>query len=124
MTFYTQFGRNQRPGHHQSKDCLYQCSETNVMQFFFSLLRIKGPYMFRALHAHPQEALSKSHLVYCARVMPVGCCFFSGGGRRGAHIPKHFVNLTGESKNFKMLEFPLNQLQTCYVYLCDVLSFM
>jgi hypothetical protein len=34
------------------------------------------------------------------------------------------VNLTGESKNFKMLEFPLNQLQTYYGYLCDLLSFM
>jgi hypothetical protein len=30
------------------------------------------------------------------------------------------VNLTGESKNFKMLEFPLNQLQTYYGYLCDL----
>jgi hypothetical protein len=28
------------------------------------------------------------------------------GGRRGTCTPKHFVNLTGESKNFKMLEFP------------------
>jgi hypothetical protein len=37
--------------------------------------------------------------------------------------PKHFVNLTGESKNFKMLEFPLNQLQTYYGSLCDLLSF-
>jgi hypothetical protein len=46
------------------------------------------------------------------------------GGRRGARTPKHFVNLTGESKNFKMLEFPLNQLQTYYGYLCDLLSFM
>jgi hypothetical protein len=33
--------------------------------------------------------------------------FFSGGTR----TPKHFVNLTGESKNFKMLEFPLNKLK-------------
>jgi hypothetical protein len=46
------------------------------------------------------------------------------GGRRGTHTPKLFVNLTGESKNLKMLEFPLNQLQTYYVYLCDLLSFM
>jgi hypothetical protein len=30
------------------------------------------------------------------------------------------VNLTGESKNFKMLEFLLNQLQTYYGYLCDL----
>jgi hypothetical protein len=29
--------------------------------------------MFRALLAHPQEALNKRHLVYCVRVMSVGC---------------------------------------------------
>jgi hypothetical protein len=29
--------------------------------------------MFRALLAHPQEALHKRHLVYCVRVMSVGC---------------------------------------------------
>jgi hypothetical protein len=51
-------------------------------------------------------------------------CFFFLGGCRGTRTPKHFVNLTGESKNFKMLEFPLNQLQTYYGYLCDLLSFM
>jgi hypothetical protein len=36
-------------------------------------------------------------------------CFFLGGGR-GTRTPKHFVNLTGESKHFKMLELrvPLN----------------
>ena len=27
--------------------------------------------------------------------------FFSGGGHRVTRTPKHFVNLTGESKNFK-----------------------
>jgi hypothetical protein len=32
------------------------------------------------------------------------------GGRRGTRTPKHFVNITGESKNFKMLDFPLNKL--------------
>jgi hypothetical protein len=32
-------------------------SETNEMQFLFNLLRIKGPYMFGASLAHPQEAL-------------------------------------------------------------------
>jgi hypothetical protein len=37
------------------------------------------------------------------------------GGRRGTCTPKHSVNVTGESKNFKMLEFPLNQLQTYYM---------
>jgi hypothetical protein len=30
-----------------------QYSETNVMHFLFSLLRITGLYMFRALLAHP-----------------------------------------------------------------------
>jgi hypothetical protein len=29
--------------------------------------------MFQALLAHPQEALHKRHLVYCVRVMSVGC---------------------------------------------------
>jgi hypothetical protein len=29
--------------------------------------------MFGALLAHPQEALYKQHLVYCVRVMSVGC---------------------------------------------------
>jgi hypothetical protein len=53
--------------------CVYQYSETNVMQFLFSLLRIKGLYTFRALLAQPQEALHKMQLVYCVRVMSVGC---------------------------------------------------
>jgi hypothetical protein len=50
----------------------YQYSETNVMYFLFSLLRIKGLYMFRTLLVHPQEALHRQHLVYCVRVMSVG----------------------------------------------------
>jgi hypothetical protein len=29
--------------------------------------------MFRALLAHPQEALNKRHLVYCVRVLSGGC---------------------------------------------------
>jgi hypothetical protein len=36
---------------------VYQYSETNVMHLLFNLLRIKGLYIFRALVAHPQEAL-------------------------------------------------------------------
>jgi hypothetical protein len=48
-------------------------SETNVMHFLFSLLRIKCLYMFRALLVHPQEALHKQHLIYSVRVMSVGC---------------------------------------------------
>jgi hypothetical protein len=42
------------------------------------------------------------------------------GGRRGTRTPKHFVSVTGECKTFKMLEFPLNQLQTYYGYLCNL----
>jgi hypothetical protein len=29
--------------------------------------------MFRALLAHPQEAIHKRNLVYCVRIMSVGC---------------------------------------------------
>jgi hypothetical protein len=43
------------------------------MHLSFSLLRIKGLYMFRALLAHRQEALQKRHLVNCVRIMSVGC---------------------------------------------------
>jgi hypothetical protein len=50
-----------------------QYNETNVKHLSFSLLRIKDLYMFRALLAHPQEALHKRHLVYCVRIMSVGC---------------------------------------------------
>jgi hypothetical protein len=37
-------------------------------------------------------------------------CFFFVGERRGTRTRKHFVNLTRESENFKLLEFPQNQL--------------
>jgi hypothetical protein len=47
--------------------------KTNLMHFLFNLLRIKGFYMFHAFSTHPQEALNKRHLVYCVRVMSVGC---------------------------------------------------
>jgi hypothetical protein len=51
----------------------HQYSKTNAMQYLFSLLRIKGLYMFRALLAYLQEALHKRHLIYCVHVMSVGC---------------------------------------------------
>jgi hypothetical protein len=41
--------------------------------FLINLLGISSLYMFRAVLAHPQEALNKRHLVYCVRVMSVGC---------------------------------------------------
>jgi hypothetical protein len=43
------------------------------MQFLLNLLSMKRHYMFRALLAHPQEALHKLHLVYGVHVMSVGC---------------------------------------------------
>jgi hypothetical protein len=52
---------------------IFQYIEPNVVHFLFSLLRIKGLYMFRALLAHLQEAIHKRQLVYCVRVMSVGC---------------------------------------------------
>jgi hypothetical protein len=52
---------------------VYQYNETNMMHFWFNLLRIKGLYMFRALLAHHQEPLHKLHLVYCMRIMSDGC---------------------------------------------------
>jgi hypothetical protein len=67
------------------------------MHFLFSLLRIKGLYMFRALLAYPQEVLHKRHLVYCVRVMSVGCyqdwsgtAFHSNPG----HLAQTMMNLT------------------------------
>jgi hypothetical protein len=56
------------------------------MHFLFSLLRIKGLYMFRALLAHLQEALHKRQLVYCVRVMSAGCCQGWSGTRLHVHI--------------------------------------
>jgi hypothetical protein len=53
--------------------CVFQHSETNMMHLLFSLLRIKGLYMFRALLSHSQEGLHKRHLVYDVRVMSVSC---------------------------------------------------
>jgi hypothetical protein len=47
-----------------------------MMHFLFSLLGIKGLYMFRALLAHPQDASNKRHLVYCVHVTSVGCTWY------------------------------------------------
>jgi hypothetical protein len=49
----------------------YQYSETSVMHFSFDLLRIKGLYMFRALLAHPQEAIHK--LTYARNILNAVC---------------------------------------------------
>jgi hypothetical protein len=44
-----------------------------VIYFTFNLLRIKGLYMFLPLLGHSQEVLHKRHLIYCVRIMSVGC---------------------------------------------------
>jgi hypothetical protein len=67
----------------------------------------------------PADTGAYLYIVCVFVCMCISSAFFLGG-RRGMHTPKHFVNLMGESKNFKMLEFPLNQLQTYYGYLCDL----
>jgi hypothetical protein len=50
-----------------------QYNEINAMHFSLNLLRITSIYVFRALLTHPQEALNKLHLVYCVRIISVGC---------------------------------------------------
>jgi hypothetical protein len=52
---------------------VYQYSGTNVTHFLLNLLIIKGLYILWALLANPQEVLQNQHLVYCVRVMSVGC---------------------------------------------------
>jgi hypothetical protein len=52
---------------------VHQYNEANVMHILFSLLRINGLYMYRALLAHRQEALHRQQLAYCVHVMSVGC---------------------------------------------------
>jgi hypothetical protein len=75
------------------------------------------------IHTGHINTLCGQNVVFVNFKLVVHSAFFLGE-RKGTRTPKHFVNLTGESKNFKMLQFPLNKLQTCYGYLCDLLSFM
>jgi hypothetical protein len=65
-------------GTHFYTNYTHQYSETNVMHILFIWLRIKTLYIFRALLAHLQEALHKQYLVYCVRVMSVGCTRIGG----------------------------------------------
>jgi hypothetical protein len=65
---------------------VYQYSETNVMHFLFNLLR-----MFRALLAHPQEVVYKRYLVYCVRVMSVGCARINEAKWHNKHATYHQV---------------------------------
>jgi hypothetical protein len=49
----------------------HQYNKNNVVRFSFNLLRIKGLYMFRALLAHPQEALQ--NLIWILRACNISC---------------------------------------------------
>jgi hypothetical protein len=51
----------------------HQYNGTNVMHFFIQFSENQGPLHFLGLLAHPQEALHKRNLVYCVRIMSVGC---------------------------------------------------
>jgi hypothetical protein len=75
--------------------------------------------MYYHYHCHNVHFLSQYGNTLCYKQWVNISAFFLGRCR-GPRTPKHFVNLTGESKTFKMLEFPLNQLQTYYGYLCDL----
>jgi hypothetical protein len=55
------------------KIMLDQDITTDVMHFLFIVLRIKDLCMFRVLLAHLQDVLHKRHLIYCVRVISVGC---------------------------------------------------
>jgi hypothetical protein len=57
---------------------LRQYSETNVMNFSFNLLRIKGLYMFRGLLTHPQEALGML-CACCVSWLNLGLSFSNPG---------------------------------------------
>jgi hypothetical protein len=64
-----------------------QHREIDVMYILFSLLRIKGLYMFQALLAHLQEALHKQHLVYRVSTLEVykNICLY-------IFVPIRFIN--------------------------------
>jgi hypothetical protein len=55
------------------------------MQFLLGLLRSMGHYKFRALPTHTQDVLHKRHLVYCVRVMTVGCTAISAANLHNTH---------------------------------------
>jgi hypothetical protein len=64
--------------------------------------------MFRALLAHPQEALYKRHLVYCVHVMSVGCT------RTGVEVVSQVVSIACLSSG-GAIQVALCILHACYV---------
>jgi hypothetical protein len=81
-----------------------------------------SPWRMRFLNAFTLTIITTTIIITILLLLLLSVFFL--GGRRGTRTPKHFVNLTGERKNFKMMEFPLNHPQTYYGYLCDLLSYM
>jgi hypothetical protein len=58
--------------------------------------------MFRALIAHPQEALHRRHLVYCVHVMSVGCTRIEASGNACYHSVQNVFSSSLLSKNVKI----------------------
>jgi hypothetical protein len=98
---------------------VYRYSETNVMHFLFSLLRIQGLYRFRALLAHPQETLHKPHLVYCVRVMSVGCTrievHFNIGAAQAALGIMYACYVSWLHQGWSLHQFRRRTSGTCYI---------
>jgi hypothetical protein len=72
--FYENFSLQLRHADEYPKDDRRQYNETNVMHFSFSLLRIKGLYMFRALLAHPQEGYTNGIWYVACVQCQLQCC--------------------------------------------------
>jgi hypothetical protein len=66
---------------------VHQYSETNVMQFLFNLLRIKGIYVFRSLLPHLQEGCTNGAANW-QNMYPVQCFL-----RMGKYWSKHIEAL-------------------------------
>jgi hypothetical protein len=72
--------------------------------------------MFRALLAHLQEALHKRHLVYCVRVMSVGCT------RTGVDSNPFIINLiTNASRWFYYTDILRCSVNKPLRYICVTL---
>jgi hypothetical protein len=65
--------------------------------------------MFRALLAHPQEALHTQHLVYCVRVMSVGC-YQDWSGTGALHVSSITSSSSGGATQAE-----IGILRACYV---------
>ena len=59
-----------------------------------------GIYIYIPETKHVSSVYSVAAVLYLQFILHVIRAFFLGG-RGGTRTPKHFVNLTGESKNFK-----------------------